>query len=313
MTARVPCGCVLPLPAGWRHMARLRWLRMSVGLLTAAFAMGAHADTGSVHLRMKIEGSGAHTVIFESGLGDTLGIWSKVQPQVSAGCARTVSYNRAGYPGSDPAETSRDAAHVVAELRRALRRRNVLPPYVLVGHSLGGLYMQYFARNYPREVAGLVLVDSSYWNQRLPLVPTTAAVSAAAADPPGDPPPPRASTMVVVFMPWIMRREIMGSAAAGAQVRASPAAVGLPTIVLSSTRRLQGETAAAEAREVRLQDDLTREFPGAVHVRVPGSGHYIQRDRPDVVIAAVRKLAGCGALAATPSRADKRKGAPAGR
>jgi len=292
-------------------MARLRWLRMSVGLLTAAFAMGAHADTGSVHLRMKIEGSGAHTVIFESGLGDTLGIWSKVQPQVSAGCARTVSYNRAGYPGSDPAETSRDAAHVVAELRRALRRRNVLPPYVLVGHSLGGLYMQYFARNYPREVAGLVLVDSSYWNQRLPLVPTVPALRAA--DPMGDPPPADSSREVVLFMPWIMRLEIMGSADAGAEVHASPVAAAVPTIVLSSTRRLRGQTAAAEVREARLQDDLAREFPGSEHLRVPASGHYIQRDRPDVVIAAVRKLAGCGPEPSKPPRSDRRKGAPAER
>jgi pimeloyl-ACP methyl ester carboxylesterase len=293
-------------------MARSLWLGMP-GCLLAAAAAAAPVGKANLHLRMRVEGSGPRTVIFESGLGDTLGAWDAVQPRVAAGCARTVAYDRAGYAGSDPAETTRDAANIVAELRAALASRGLRPPYVLVGHSLGGLYMQYFARNYPREVAGLVLVDSSYWNERLPLVPSTATVTAAAADPPADPPPPRASTMVVVFMPWIMRREIMGSAAAGAQVRASPPAAGLPTIVLSSTRRLHGETAAAQAREVRLQDDLTREFPGAVHVRVPGSGHYIQRDRPDVVIAAARKLAGCAPVAPRPSRADRRKGAPAGR
>jgi pimeloyl-ACP methyl ester carboxylesterase len=114
-------------------------------------------------------------------------------------------------------------------------------------------------------------------------------------------------------MPWIMRREIMGSAAAGAEVRASPPAAGLPTIVLSSTRRLEGETAAGQAREVRLQEDLVREFPGAQHLRVTGSGHYIQRDRPEVVIAAARKLAGCAPAVSMPLRADRRRGAPAGR
>lgn len=281
---------------------------MSVCLLTAALAWGARADTNGLRLQMRIEGSGPRTVIFESGLGDTLGVWSGVQSEVSAGCARTVTYNRAGYAGSDPAETSRDAAHIVAELRAALRRRNILPPYVLVGHSLGGLYMQYFARNYPREVVGLVLVDSSFWNQRLPLVPTLQA-----KDPPGDPTPAGGSRAIVLFMPWIMRREIMGSAATGAEVRASPAAAGVPTIVLSSTRRLRGETAAEAVREARLQDDLAREFPGSQHLRVAASGHYIQRDRPDVVIAAVRKLAGCGSGAPTSPRPDRRKGAPAGR
>lgn len=303
-------------------MAGLRWLGLPGCVLAAAVA-AAPAGKANLHVRMRVEGSGPRTVIFESGLGDTLSAWDAIQPQVAADCARTVAYDRAGYAGSDPAETTRDAANIVAELRAALARRNIRPPYVLVGHSLGGLYMQYFARNYPREVAGLVLVDSSYWNQRLPLIPSAVAASAAAAsaagtraaaaDPPGDPPPPRASSMVVVFMPWIMRREIMGSAAAGAQVHASPPAVGLPTIVLSSTRRLQGETAAAETREVGLQDELAREFPGAEHVRVPGSGHYIQRDRPDVVIAAVRKLAGCGPAVSTPPRADRRKDVPAGR
>lgn len=290
----------------------LRLLGLQACVLAAAVATAAPAGKAGLHVHMRVEGSGPRTVIFESGLGDTLSVWDAVQPRVAAGCARTVSYDRAGYAGSDMADTPRDAAHIVAELRTALARRNIRPPYVLVGHSLGGLYMQYFARNYPQDVAGLVLVDSSFWNQRLPLIPSTATAAAAAADPPGDPPPPRGSQMVVVFMPWVMRSEIMGSAAAGAEVHASPPAAGLPTIVLSSTRRLQGETAAAQAREVRLQDDLAREFPGAEHILVPESGHYIQRDRPDVVIAAVRKLAGCGPVP-TPRRADRKTGAPAGR
>jgi pimeloyl-ACP methyl ester carboxylesterase len=289
-------------------MAGLRWLGLQGCVLAAAVA-AASAGAAELHVRMRVEGSGPRTVIFESGLGDTLSVWDAVQPRVAAGCARTVSYDRAGYAGSDPAESPRDAANIVAELRAALARRNIRPPYVLVGHSLGGLYMQYFARNYPREVAGLVLVDSSYWDQRLP----TTVPAVAAADPPVGADPANSSRSIVLFMPWIMRREIMGSAAAGAEVRASPPAAGLPTIVLSSTRRLQGETAAAEAREVRLQDDLAHEFPGAEHLRVQRSGHYIQRDRPEVVIAAVRKLVGCGAAGSTPLRPHKRTDGPAGR
>lgn len=288
-------------PSGWALAAVL------TGLATVP-AIAAAAGKPNLHVRMRVEGNGPRTVIFESGLGDTLNVWDPIQRRVAAGCARTVSYNRAGYAGSDVAESVRDAANIVAELRAELARRNIRPPYVLVGHSLGGLYMQYFARNYPREVAGLVLVDSSYWNQQLPLIPNTAAV-----DPPGDPRPPSGSRMVVVFMPWIMRREIMGSAAAGAEVHASPSAAGLPTVVLSSTRRLQGETAAREERETRLQDDLAGEFPGAEHIRVPESGHYIQRDRPDVVIAATRRLAGCGPAPSMPPRADRKTGGPAGR
>lgn len=292
-------------------MAGLRWFGLPGCLLAAALAAAAPADNVNLRVRMRVEGSGPHTVIFESGLGDTLTAWNRVQPGVAAGCARTVSYNRAGYLGSDPAETPRDARNIVAELRAALARRHIRPPYVLVGHSLGGLYMQYFARNYPREVVGLVLVDSSEWNERLPLYPRLPAVTGA--DPPRGVAAADSSREIVLFMPWIVRREIMGSAAAGAEVHSSPPATGLPTIVLSSTLRLKGESAAAQAREVRLQNDLAREFPGSEHLRVAGSGHYIQRERPDVVIAAVRKLAGCGPAPSTPSRADRRKDAPAGR
>ncbi len=99
-----------------------RWLGVQACVLAAAVAAAAPAGERPPQVRMRIEGSGARTVIFESGLGDTLDVWRKVQPRVAAGCARTVSYDRAGYGGSDPAESARDAVNVVAELRAALAR-----------------------------------------------------------------------------------------------------------------------------------------------------------------------------------------------
>src|SRR5690349_18049579 len=109
-------------------------------LLLAAIASSAVAiPADELHHRVKIEGHGERTVILESGLGDTLDVWKQVQPEIATGCTRTVAYNRAGYDGSDPALGPRDAATIVGELRAELKRRNLLPPYVLVGHSLGGL------------------------------------------------------------------------------------------------------------------------------------------------------------------------------
>lgn len=241
-------------------------------------AFGLPAD--SLHHRVKLEGKGQRTVILEAGLGDTLDVWKTVQPLIAAGCARTLAYNRAGYLGSDNSNDPRDSATIVAELRAELQRQKIRPPYVLVGHSLGGLYMQYFARNYPEEVAGLVLVDSTHWEQRL-------AMGNQANT------PYNARTAVTLFMPWIMRREISDSVSAGEQVHASPVAFGVPTIVLSSTRGPTGETPAARALAARLQDDIAADFPAADHVRVDDSGHYIQRDHPEVVVEAARKLAGC--------------------
>jgi pimeloyl-ACP methyl ester carboxylesterase len=245
-------------------------------VVTGVFA--TPADT--LHHRVKLEGKGNRTVILESGLGDTLEVWKTVQPLIAAGCARTLAYNRAGYIGSDNSNAPRDSATIVGELRAELKRQNIKPPYVLVGHSLGGLYMQYFARNYPQEVAGLVLVDSTHWEQRLDMGNQANT-------------PYNSRTAVTLFMPWIMRREITDSADAGKQVHDSPTAASIPTIVLSSTRGPTGETPSARALAARLQDEIAADFPAANHVRVNDSGHYIQRDQPEIVVEAARKLAGC--------------------
>ena len=77
-------------------MAGLRWLGLPGCVLAAAVA-AAPAGKANLHVRMRVEGSGPRTVIFESGLGDTLNVWDAVQPRVAAGCALTVSYDRAGY------------------------------------------------------------------------------------------------------------------------------------------------------------------------------------------------------------------------
>jgi pimeloyl-ACP methyl ester carboxylesterase len=250
-------------------------------LLLAAAASGAAAmPAEELHHRVKLTGRGPKTVILESGVGDTLEVWKIVQPEIAAGCTRTLSYNRAGYDGSDPALQARDATTIVGELRAELQRRKLEPPYVLVGHSLGGLYMQYFARNFPDEVAGLVLIDSTHWNQGL-------RVDKSADT------PYAGRTAVTLFMPWIMRRELGDSTAAGEQVHSSPQPGRVPTIVLSSTLGLQGETPAARAISARMQDEIAADFPNSRHLRVEDSGHYIQRDRPEVVVQAVRELAGC--------------------
>lgn len=100
-------------------------------------------------------------VVFESGSRNTIEKWGRVPEQLALG-ATVFAYNRPGYGNSEAASTARDGRTIVEELRAVLRHKGLKPPYVLVGHSLGGLYMQLFARAYPEEVKGLVLVDSLY-------------------------------------------------------------------------------------------------------------------------------------------------------
>jgi len=100
-------------------------------------------------------------IVFENGSRATVDAWDKVidalPPAVSV-----FAYNRPGYGNSETIATPRDGATIVDELRTRLQQQGLQPPYILVGHSLGGLYMQLFARRYPVEVAGVVLVDAVY-------------------------------------------------------------------------------------------------------------------------------------------------------
>ncbi len=104
------------------------------------------------------EGPGP-SVIFESGIGSTSQNWAKVQESVSE-FAHTVSYDRLGLGWSTPAVSERIPSKVVEELRAMLQAAGVAPPYLLVGHSYGGLVVRYFAAAHPGEVVGAVLVDA---------------------------------------------------------------------------------------------------------------------------------------------------------
>jgi pimeloyl-ACP methyl ester carboxylesterase len=100
------------------------------------------------------------TVILEAGAGDFSVDWSLVQPQV-ARITRVCSYDRAGSGWSDLGPRPRTRQQIVWELHTLLEKAGVLPPYVLVGHSAGGLIARVYASAYRSEVAGMVLVDSA--------------------------------------------------------------------------------------------------------------------------------------------------------
>lgn len=100
-------------------------------------------------------------IVFENGSRETFDTWDKVIASIKPE-ASIFAYNRPGYGKSAATDQPRDGLTIVGELRSALQRQGMQPPYILVGHSLGGLYMQLFARAYPRDVTGLVLVDALY-------------------------------------------------------------------------------------------------------------------------------------------------------
>jgi pimeloyl-ACP methyl ester carboxylesterase len=138
-------------------------------LLATQHQTFSRLNAGGPTLRMLIAGDGNSTVVFEGGAGSPLEAWTRVQPEVGK-FARTISYDRAGNGLSTKGATPRDGRHIAVELHAALHNAHVPPPYILVGHSLGGPYIRIFAARYPEEVAGLVLIDptqeeSIAWNK----------------------------------------------------------------------------------------------------------------------------------------------------
>jgi pimeloyl-ACP methyl ester carboxylesterase len=126
---------------------------------------GEMVDVGEHHLHLNCVGQGSPTVVLDGGLGYTSVEWSGwVQPEV-AKHTRVCAYDRAGMGWSEPGPGSPNATQTAAELHALLQEAGEEGPYVLVGHSVAGLYSRIYAERYPEEVAGMVLVDSSHPDQ----------------------------------------------------------------------------------------------------------------------------------------------------
>jgi pimeloyl-ACP methyl ester carboxylesterase len=126
---------------------------------------GRMVDIGDRRLQIDCRGTGTPIVVFESGLDANGALsWYKVQDQVAT-FTRACAYSRAGILWSDPASGSRNATAIATDLHRLLENAGERPPYVLVGHSMGGPYAITFTQHFGSDVAGLVLVDPSHPQQ----------------------------------------------------------------------------------------------------------------------------------------------------
>jgi pimeloyl-ACP methyl ester carboxylesterase len=121
---------------------------------------GRLIDVGGHRLHLYCTGSGGPTVVLEPGGGEMSSNLGWITPAV-ARHTRVCVYDRAGRGWSEPADTPQDGTQIATDLHTLLRRGGVPGPYVLAGHSFGGLYVLAFAARYPGEVAGLVLIDST--------------------------------------------------------------------------------------------------------------------------------------------------------
>lgn len=125
-----------------------------------------YCDIDGQKFRITILGEDEVTVLFESGMSDSIEIWGSIPDSVAA-FARVFLYDRADIGRSDTSRQERTIPNMVSELRSILAQEEIPPPYVLVGHSLGGFITRYFSSSYPDEVIGLLLLDpgpETFWN-----------------------------------------------------------------------------------------------------------------------------------------------------
>lgn len=249
-------------------------LLFSLILFGCSTLPGTVAETvGGRKVEYAVAGQGAPVVVFENGLGGTLDWWAKVWPAVAQETT-VFAYNRAGYGQSGASHQARDGSHVVGELRALLKERGLTPPYVLVGHSLGGLYMQWYARQYPKEVAVLVLVDSTHPDQLK-----------GAGDPKSWP----------VLLKWTFgmlssetaKQELAALDSTGEDVLRLPTDPAMPVYVLSALQPLGVSSALADDAN-RKRADIANLYPKAKQVWVD-SGHGIPLEKPDAVAAAIKE------------------------
>jgi pimeloyl-ACP methyl ester carboxylesterase len=164
-----------------RTLAALVGLIVVLGLVGAIYESAAEAadvraypppgqlvDVGGYRLHINCTGTGSPTVVIDAGWGDWSTLWSSwVQPEV-AKTTRVCTYDRAGMGWSEPGPLPRNAQQFAKELHTLLQNASIPGPYVLVGHSMGGLPVQVFAHAYATDVAGVVLIESMNPRQAKP-------------------------------------------------------------------------------------------------------------------------------------------------
>lgn len=250
---------------------------------------GRLIDIGGRALHIHCTGQGIPTVLLEAGLGLGAVTWQHVQPAISE-ITRVCSYDRAGYGWSSAGPSPRTAARVTEDLHALVERAGLQGPLVLVGHSLGGLFVRHYAAAHAADIAGMVLVDSTHEDQDKPPTVVRALVNVVA----------RAGVTRALFQfddpglnaMYKSNRSLGATLDEFAVVEESSnetrqAHLSLrdkPLVVLTA-----GSNDADPAWR-RLQNELASRSPTSKHIVATGSGHYIQDDRPELVIDAVREV-----------------------
>lgn len=299
--------------------------------------LGATADTASARpgmlvrlpdrrrINFRCQGHGGPTVLLESGWAATSLAWGKVQALV-APRQRICAYDRAGYGFSDPGPLPRDGAAIARDLDLALRAAHITGPFIVVGHSAGGLYVRLFADRRPRDVIGMVLVDPSveYQDRRFAAVFGNGAGSLGAqrlraqaclkaAEDRRLPSPYsvlarcapirrgnqskaaydarlREALRPETWRTQISELETLWTATSDSVSAGRPAYGDMPLIVLTAQETYAGAPAASALWSALHQELAARSSMG-LERSVARSSHLMMKDRPDAIAMAIEQVA----------------------
>ncbi|HWI83931.1 alpha/beta hydrolase [Ramlibacter sp.] len=239
-------------------------------------------ETRAGWLEYTLSGHGPATIVLFNGAGVTLDGWQALYPEIES-IGRVFAWNRFGLQGSDEPPPLQDGELIVASVRELMAQAGLRPPYVLVGHSLGGLHANLFARLHPDEVAALLLIEATHPRDDEVLQQDASQLSRGLAKVLAEPPEQFEANL---------RAELEAAPETVQQVRTAGPFPRVPVAVISGAMEPPKSLLppdAAQARQAR-QEALARLSPDGEHVIAARSGHFPQRSEPELVLAVLRRL-----------------------
>ncbi len=276
---------------------------------------------GGRTLHILCEGRGSPTILLESGVGDGMTVWRKVQPAL-AQHYRVCAYDRAGLGLSPVGPQPRDLNAVVRDLEKLTVRARLRAPYLLVGHSFGTMTMRLYARRHLARISGIVLVDppeereveraeriAPGMRRSLELEVERSRQCASAKEVSGDcepgipsdgPPGMLAqirglgrthySTQAAEMM-GLLRYDDAEMERAGTDLGSVPLVVLTSEQFKNDSEMPPDKRAAVQKLWATMHDEIAAHSKRGTNRLVPGTGHYIHLERPDAVVAAVEEVA----------------------
>ncbi|TDL82722.1 alpha/beta fold hydrolase [Peribacillus frigoritolerans] len=224
-----------------------------------------------MHAKLYGEKKGCPTVIMDAGYGDYSKAWTSIIPEVSK-VTEVLVFDRAGLGKSERSAHPRTSIEMVKELKELLLKLNINGPYILVGHSFGGVNARVFASQYPHEVAGLILIDSTPENYKERFLPTMSKEFQEA-----------------YYNQFVYEGTYEEFKNSLYQLKETKRNLDIPAIILSAGKKAHYSTHSQELWN-EMQKEMLDIFMRSEMIIASNSAHYIQHDEPEVVINSIKRL-----------------------